>query len=168
MLKFSALTLAQKRFVVAAIESNPAYNKNPQITLKECSALYDAVRATRSGTKGEKIGYPNWLFAANKIERGVYQLPIPTAAELSAYQQELDAKLNPVKKAKAKVAKLAQAKVVKTKPVKAKKVAATATEDESEVEISGSRLNRIIEESAEFDQDVEDFNAILRENGIEV
>ena len=168
MLKFSALTLAQKRFVVAAIESNPAYNKNPQITLKECSALYDAVRATRSGAKGEKIGYPNWLFANNKIERGVYQLPVPTAAELSAYQQELDAKLNPVKKAKAKVAKLAQAKVVKTKPVKAKKVAATATEDESEVEISGSRLNRIIEESETFDQDVEDFNAILRENGIEV
>lgn len=168
MLKFSALTLAQKRFVVAAIESNAAYKKNPQITLKECSALYDAVRATRSGSKGEKIGYPNWLFAANKIERGVYQLPVPTAAELSAYQQELDAKLNPVKKAKAKVAKLAQAKVAKTKPVKAQKVAATATEDESEVEISGSRLNRIIEESAEYDQDVEDFNAILRENGIEV
>ncbi len=169
MLKFSTLTLAQKRFVVAAIESNPAYNKNPQITLKECSALYDAVRATRSGAKGEKIGYPNWLFANNKVERGVYQLPIPTAAELSAYQQELDAKLNPVKKAKAKVAKLAQAKVVKAKAVKpAKKVVATATEDESEVEISGSRLNRIIEESAEYDQDVEDFNQILRENGIEV
>lgn len=168
MLKFSNLTLAQKRFVVAAIESNAAYKKNPQITLKECSALYDAVRATRSGAKGEKIGYPNWLFASNKVERGVYQLPIPTEAELSAYQQELDAKLNPVKKAKAKVAKLAQAKVIKTKPVKVKKVAATATEDESEVEISGSRLNRIIEESAEYDQDVEDFNQILRENGIEV
>ena len=166
MLKFSALTLAQKRFVVAAIESNSAYSKNPQITLKECSALYDAIRATRSGSKGEKIGYPNWLFANNKIERGVYQLPIPTAAELSAYQQELDAKLNPVKKAKAKVAKLAKAKVVKTKPVKAKTV--TVSEDESEVEISGSRLNRIIEESAEYDQEVEDFNAILRENGIEV
>jgi hypothetical protein len=168
MLKFSSLTLAQKRFVVAAIESNPSYNKNPQITLKECSALYDSVRLARTGTKGEKIGYPNWLFAANKVERGVYQLPIPTAAELSAYQQELDAKLNPVKKAKAKVAKLAQAKVVKTKPVKAKKVVAKTAEDESEVEISGSRLNRIIEESAEYDQDVEDFNAILRENGIEV
>mgnify|MGYP001478959710 CR=1 FL=1 len=168
MLKFSTLTLAQKRFVVAAIESNPAYKKNPQITLKECSALYDAVRATRSGAKGEKIGYPNWLFANNKVERGVYQLPIPTDAELSNYQQELDAKLNPVKKAKAKVAKLAQAKVVKTKPVKAQKVVAKTAEDESEVEISGSRLNRIIEESAEYDQDVEDFNQILRENGIEV
>jgi hypothetical protein len=168
MLKFSALTLAQKRFVVAAIESNPAYTKNSQITLKECSALYDSIRATRSGAKGEKIGYPNWLFANNKVERGVYQLPVPTAAELSAYQQELDAKLNPVGKAKAKVAKLAQAKVIKTKPVKAKKVAATTTEDESEVVIKGSRLNRIIDEAAEYDQDVEDFNAILRENGIEV
>lgn len=169
MLKFSTLTLAQKRFVVAAIESNAAYKKNPQITLKECSALYDAIRATRQGAKGEKIGYPNWLFANNKIERGVYQLPIPTDAELSKYQQELDAKLNPVKKAKAKVAKLQQAKVIKTKPVKAQKVAATATEDESdEVEISGSRLNRIIAESEPFDADVEDFNQILRENGIEV
>ncbi len=168
MLKFSTLTLAQKRFVVAAIESNAAYKKNPQITLKECSALYDAIRATRSGSKGEKIGYPNWLFANNKIERGVYQLPIPTDAELSKYQQELDAKLNPVKKAKAKVAKLQQAKVVKTKPVKAQKVAPVVTEDESEVEISGSRLNRIIAESEPFDADVEDFNQILRENGIEV
>lgn len=165
MLKFSNLTLAQKRFVVAAIESNTAYKKNPQITLKECSALYDAVRATRSGAKGEKIGYPNWLFANNKVERGVYQLPIPTDAELSKFQQDLDAKLHPVAKAKAKVAKLAKAKVVKTKPVKAKKVSATETEDEV---ISGSRLNRIIEESDTVDQDVEDFNQILRENGIEV
>jgi hypothetical protein len=166
MLKFSALTLAQKRFVVAAIEHNKAYKKNPQITLKECSALYDAVRATRTGVKGEKIGYPNWLFANNKIERGVYQLPIPTDAELSAYQQELNAKRNPVAKAKAKVAAVRKATA---KPVKAKKVAPAATaEDEIETEISGTRLNRIIEESDTFDQDVEDFNAILRENGIEV
>lgn len=170
MLKFSALTLAQKRFVVAAIEANPAYKKNPQITLKECSALYDAVRATRTGSKGEKIGYPNWLFKANKVERGVYQLPIPTASELSDYQKELDAKLNPVAKAKAKVAKLAQAKVVKSKPVKAKKAAPVASEAKSvtETDIDGSRLSRIIEESDTFDQDVEDFNQILRDNGIEV
>ena len=166
MLKFSALTLAQKRFVVAAIESNPSLKKDPKITLKECSSIYDEVRATRTGTKGEKIGYPNWLFAANKIERGVYQLPVPTATELSAFQQELDAKLNPVAKAKAKVAKLQKAKVIKTKPVKATKVAATATENESD--ISGSRLSRIIEESEAVDADVEDFNEILRQNGIEV
>lgn len=171
MLKFSTLTLAQKRFVVAAIEANPAYKKNPQITLKECSALYDAVRATRTGSKGEKIGYPNWLFKANKVERGVYQLPIPTASELSDYQKELDAKLNPVAKAKAKVAKLAQAKVVKTKtakPVKEKKAVSTSNESESDETIVGTRLNRIIEESDAFDQDVEDFNQILRDNGIEV
>jgi hypothetical protein len=162
MLKFSALTLAQKRFVVAAIESNPGYKKNSNITLKECSALYDAIRATRSGAKGEKIGYPNWLFANNKLERGVYQLPVPTAAELSAYQQELNAKRNPVAKAKAKVVAVRKAT---TKPVKAKTV---VTENEVEEQISGSRLSRIIAESEPFDQDVEDFNDILRENGIEV
>ncbi len=167
MLKFSALTLAQKRFVVAAIEANPAYKKDPQITLKECSALYDEVRLARTGVKGEKIGYPNWLFKANKVERGVYQLPVPTATELSDYQKQLDAKLNPVKTAKAKVAKLAKVKVVKAKVAKAKAVAAPV-ESESDAKITGSRLNRIIEESDTFDQDVEDFNAILRENGIEV
>ena len=129
--------------------------------------MYDAVRATRTGSKGEKIGYPNWLFANNKVERGVYQLPIPTDAELSAYQQELNNKLNPVAKAKAKVAKLAKAKVVKVKPAKVK-TAPAVSEDESEIEISGSRLNRIIAESAPIDEDVEDFNQILRENGIEV
>ncbi len=168
MLKFANLTLAQKRFVVAAIESNPAYKKNPQITLKECSALYDAVRATRSGAKGEKIGYPNWLFAANKVERGVYQLPIPTATELSAYQQQLDAKLNPVAKAKAKVVKLQSAKAVKPKTKAQTKAPAPQAEDAAEESIQGSRLNKIIAESEPFDQDVEDFNAILRENGIEV
>ena len=165
MLKFSALSLAQKKCVVALIEHTPALKKTGRITLKEVTAITQDLAQMRD-QGAMKIGYPNWLFKANKIEKGVYQLPVPTAAELSAYQQEMDAKLNPVKKAKAKVAKLAQAKVIKTKPVKVKKVAATATEDESE--ISGSRLNRIIEESAEYDQDVEDFNAILRENGIEV
>jgi hypothetical protein len=165
MLKFSALSLAQKKCVVALIEHTPALKKTGQITLKEVTSItQDLAQMREQGAM--KIGYPNWLFKANKIEKGLYQLPVPTTAELSAYQQEMDAKLNPVKKAKAKVAKLAQAKVVKTKPVKAKKVAAKATEDESD--ISGSRLNRIIEESAEYDQDVEDFNAILRENGIEV
>lgn len=150
MLKFSNLTLAQQRFVVAAIESNKGYTTNPQITLKECSALYDAVRATRTGSKGEKIGYPNWLFANNKVERGVYQLPVPTAAELSKYQQELDAKLNPIKKAKAKVAKLQAVKTSKTAAPKA------------------TRLETVISESQPVDTDIEDFNAILRENGIEV
>lgn len=162
MLKFANLTLSQKRFVVAVIESNPQYKTDPQITLKECAAIYYAIRDTRTGAKGEKIGYPNWLFNKNKVERGVYQLPVPTATELSAYAKELaDKQTAPVAKAKAKVAKLAKAKTVK---VKAPKQSTEAKEDALE----SSRLQKIIDDSAEFDDDTEDFNAILRENGITV
>ena len=161
MLKFANLSLAQKRFVVAVIESNPQYKKDPQITLKECASIYYTLRDTRTGAKGEKIGYPNWLFNKNKVERGVYQLPIPTAQELSDFQKELTAKQTPkVAKAKAKVAKLAKAKTVKVK-----KDTAAQKQDS----LDTSRLQRIVEESAEYiDNDVEDFNQILRENGIEV
>lgn len=161
MLKFANLTLSQKRFVVAVLESNKQYKKDPQITLKECAAIYYAIRDQRTGAKGEKIGYPNWLFNKNKIERGVYQLPIPTDAELSAYAKELAEKNTPkVAKAKAKVAKLAKAKTVKVKaPAKA-----VAKEDSMEM----SRLQKIVDESVEFDDETEDFNAILRENGITV
>jgi hypothetical protein len=160
MLKFNALSLSQKRFVVAVIESNPQYKKDPQITLKECAAIYYTLRDTRTGAKNEKIGYPNWLFNKNKVERGVYQLPVPTDAELSAYQSELDAKLNPVVKAKAKVVKLAKAKTVKVK--------ATKTAEQKADALEASRLQKIIDESVGVDEDVEDFNQILRENGIEV
>jgi hypothetical protein len=158
MLKFNALSLSQKRFVVAVIESNPQYKKAPQITLKECAAIYYTLRDQRTGSKGEKIGYPNWLFNKNKVERGVYQLPVPTDAELSAFAKEIaDKQTAPVAKAKAKVAKLAKAKTVKVKtPAK--------TEDQMEM----SRLQRIIDDSVEVDGDVEDFNAILRENGIAI
>ena len=162
MLKFANLSLAQKRFVVAVLESNPQYKKDPQITLKECASIYYTLRDQRTGAKGEKIGYPNWLFNKNKVERGVYQLPVPTDAELTAYQKELDAKLTaPVAKAKAKVAKLAKAKTVKVK------TPAVVAEQE-ETEADSSRLQKIIDESEYVDEDVEDFNQILRENGIEV
>jgi hypothetical protein len=162
MLKFANLSLAQKRFVVSVLESNPQYKKAPQITLKECAAIYYTLRDQRTGAKGEKIGYPNWLFNKNKVERGVYQLPVPTAEELSAYAKELADKQTPkVAKAKAKVAKLQKAKTVKVKTAK------PAAEVEEEA-IENSRLMKIIDESAEVDEDVEDFNAILRENGIEV
>lgn len=161
MLKFANLTLSQKRFIVAVIEQSETAKETKQITLKECGAIYDNLRSNRQGAKGEKIGYPNWLFKANKLERGLYAVPVPTEAELSAYAKELAVKqTSPVAKAKAKVAKLA----VKTK---AAPVQATDA-DEDEQEISGSRLNKIIEESLEYDADVEDFNAILRENGIEI
>jgi hypothetical protein len=160
MLKFANLSLSQKRFVVAVLESNPQYKKDPQITLKECAAIYYTLRDTRTGAKNEKIGYPNWLFNKNKVERGVYQLPVPTATELSDYQKELDSKLNPVVKAKAKVAKLAKAKTVKVKTPK-------ATEAKEE-KLEASRLQKIVDESVDMDDDVEDFNQILRENGIEI
>ena len=160
MLKFSDLTLAQKRFIVAVIEHTPALKKTAQITLKECGAIYDALRAQRQGVKGDKIGYPNWLFKANKIERGMYQLPVPTAAELSSFAKELTVKTaTPVAKAKVKVAKLAKAKA--EKPVK-------AVVQKTDTSMKSSRLMSIVEESEPYDQDVEDFNAILRENGIEV
>jgi len=163
MLKFKDLTIAQKRFIVAVIEHDAKFKTEGKITLKECGAVYDALRADRSGVNA-KIGYPNWLFKTNKVERGVYELPVPTAAELSAYQKEVDAKANPLKVAKAKVVKL-----VTTKPAKkATKPVAVEADDEVETEVSGSRLTKIIEDSEPYDQDVEDFNAILRENGIEV
>lgn len=161
MLKFANLTLAQKRFVVAVIESNPQYKKDPQITLKECASIYYTLRDTRTGAKGEKIGYPNWLFNKNKVERGVYQLPVPTAAELSDFQKELTAKQTPkVAKAKAKVAKLQQAKTVKVKKDK--------PAEKAQDKLETSRLQKIVDDSFEVDADVEDFNQILRENGIEV
>ena len=162
MLKFANLSLSQKRFVVAVIESNPQYKKDPQITLKECAAIYYTLRDTRTGAKNEKIGYPNWLFNKNKVERGVYQLPVPTATELSDYQKQLDAKLNPVVKAKAKVAKLAKAKTVKVKSTPAAKA------EKKDVAFEKSRLQSVIDESVEVDTDVEDFNQILRENGITI
>lgn len=162
MLKFNALSLSQKRFVVAVIESNPQYKKDPQITLKECAAIYYSLRDQRTGSKGEKIGYPNWLFNKNKVERGVYQLPIPTETELSSFAKELaDKQTAPVAKAKAKVAKLQKAKTVTVKSA-----AKTAVEKDEQIQMS--RLQRIIDESVEVDGDVEDFNAILRENGISV
>ena len=162
MLKFANLSLSQKRFVVAVLESNPQYKKDPQITLKECAAIYYTLRDQRTGAKNEKIGYPNWLFNKNKVERGVYQLPVPTDAEMTAYSKELSDKMTaPVAKAKAKVAKLAKAKTVKVKTT-AKKA------EVAESELEASRLQRIIDESVSVDDDVEDFNQILKENGIEI
>jgi hypothetical protein len=161
MLKFAALSLAQKRFVVAVLEAHPQYKKKPEITLKECASIYYVMREQRTGAKGEKIGYPNWLFAANKVERGLYQLPVPSADEMKAYQKEVtDVKVSPVAKAKAKVAKLAKTVKVKSTP------AAKAVEKETKSDLN--RLQNIIDESMTYDDDTEDFNAILRENGIEI
>lgn len=163
MLKFADLSLSQKRFVVALLDAQPTFKKNPQITLKECAAFYYEMRDQRTGAKGEKIGYPNWLFNKNKVERGVYQLPVPNATELSAFAKEVAAKAAP--KATAKAAKATKAKVVN---VKAKAPAKAKTTPVAEKTLEGSRLQNIIDESVSVDEDVEDFNQILRDNGIEV
>jgi hypothetical protein len=168
MLKFANLTLAQKRFVVSVIESNPQYKKDPMITLKQCASIYYELRDKRTGVKGEKVGYPNWLYNKNKVSRGVYQLPVPTDAELSKFAQDLAAKTNPVKTAKTKVAKLAKAKIINVKQKSTAEAPASTSIDAENDSVEASRLAKIIEDSEPFDADVEDFNRILRENGIEV
>lgn len=147
MLKFANLTLSQQKCVVALIEHTPSLTKDGRITLKEVVAITQDLAEKRTAG-GVKIGYPNWLFKANKVEKGVYQLPVPTAQELSDFAQ--------ASAPKAKVAK------VKTVKVKTPKVTAV-TRDNGE-----SRLQRIIDESEYIDEDVEDFNDILRANGIEI
>lgn len=164
MLKFAALTLSQQKCVVALIEADASLKKTGQITLKQVVSITQDLAAKRTAG-GVKIGYPNWLFKANKIEKGVYQLPLPTEAELSKFTQDTQAKANPVKTAKAKVAKLAKAKVVKVKQPKVQK---SETDEDFEPKVSSGRLAAIIDESVAYDEDVEDFNAILRENGITI
>lgn len=152
MLKFADLSMAQKKCVVALIEAQPSLKKNGVISLKAVVSITQDLASKRKAG-APKIGYPNWLFKANKIERGVYQLPVPTAAELSQYTKDLANK-----PASSKIVK--NKKVVKVKT--AKPVAATTDLSET------TRLEKIINDSVEVDQDTEDFNQILRENGIEV
>jgi hypothetical protein len=160
MLKFASLSLAQKRFVVSMIEANPALRQNPKVTLKDCSAHYNEMAAKRD-TTGIKLGVPNWLFKANKVERGVYQLPVPNDMELSDYAKQL----TQTAAYKTKTAKVKAPKVVKAKVTKVK---ATKVVDQEDAPIAKGRLAKIIDESVAYDDDVEDFNEILRQNGIEV
>jgi hypothetical protein len=151
MLKFADLSMSQKKCIVALIEHSPALKKSGRISLKEVIAITQEL-AKKRAKGGVKIGYPNWLFKSNKVERGVYEMPVPTASELSDYTKQLTSK--PAKVAKVKVAKVKQPKVAKT-------VAKPKVSDQT-------RLEKIIDESDAVDQDVEDFNQILRENGITV
>jgi len=151
MLKFADLSMSQKKCIVALIEHSPALKKSGRISLKEVIAITQEL-AKKRAKGGVKIGYPNWLFKSNKVERGVYEMPVPTASELSDYTKQLTSK--PAKVAKVKVAKVKQPKVAKT-------VAKPKVSDQT-------RLEKIIDESDAVDQDVEDFNQILRENGIAV
>lgn len=96
MLKYTDLTAAQKRFVDAAIEARPTLATQETVTLKECAAVYYQMRDTRTGVKGEKIGYPNWLYAANKVSRGVYAFPFPGAPEIAVKEKLEKSKLQKI------------------------------------------------------------------------
>jgi hypothetical protein len=151
MLKFANLTLSQQKCVVALIEHTPSLTKDGRITLKEVVAITQELAAKRTAG-GVKIGYPNWLFKSNKVEKGVYQLPVPTAQELSDFAQ----------------ASAPKTKVAKVKTVKVKTPKVTAKSAVTKDTDADSRLQRIIGDSEFVDEDVEDFNQILRDNGIEV
>jgi hypothetical protein len=150
MLKFADLSMAQKKCVVALIEAQPSLKKNSKISLKEVVSITQDLASKRS-SGAPKIGYPNWLFKTNKVERGMYQLPVPTDAELSNYTKDL-------------TNKPASSKIVKNKKVVKVVAKSKPSADLSET----TRLEKIINDSVEVDQDTEDFNQILRENGIEV
>jgi hypothetical protein len=142
MLKFSDLSKSQKKCVVALVDANPSLKSVAQITLKEVVAITQSLAAKRTDG-APKIGYPNWLFKHNKVDRGVYQLPVPSEQELADFMASFTQ--GAAAQPKAKVTQVAKTK------------AAVAT-----------RLEKIVEESPVHDQDVEEFNQILRENGIEV
>jgi len=150
MLKFADLSMAQKKCVVALIEAQPSLKKNSKISLKEVVSITQDLASKRSAG-AVKIGYPNWLFKTNKVERGVYQLPVPTDTELSNYTKDI-------------TNKPASSKIVKNKKVVKVTSKVKPSTDLSET----TRLEKIINDSVEVDQDTEDFNQILRENGIEV
>jgi len=150
MLKFADLSMAQKKCVVALIEAQPSLNKNSKISLKEVVAITQDLASKRTAG-APKIGYPNWLFKTNKVERGLYQLPVPTATELSTYVKDLNNK------------------PTSSKIVKNKKVVKVTSKVKPATDLSETtRLEKIINDSVEVDGDTEDFNQILRENGITV
>lgn len=157
MLKFADLSKSQKTFIVRMLDQFPAYASEKTLNAKQIHAAYFKLKDSRSKT-GEKLGYPNWLQNKNRVDRGTYQMPWPTQKELSDYAAAKSApkavKTKAVKVIKVKVAKVKQPKAVKT-------VAKPKASDQT-------RLEKLIDESETVDQDVEDFNQILRENGIEV
>lgn len=82
MLKYKDLTPGQKRCVDAYLAEAPELKKKRTITFKEISRIHYAIHDKR-GEGAPKIGYPNWMIAAdNKVERGVYWFPSPDASAL--------------------------------------------------------------------------------------
>lgn len=83
MLTYNDLTKAQKRFVDAVLAEFPEYKKTGTVNRKELESIYWTLNDKRA-TGGEKVGFPNWLTAKNKISRGVFQLPMPEAVSAKA------------------------------------------------------------------------------------
>jgi hypothetical protein len=90
MLKFSDLSMSQKKAIVAIVNHTPSLKTQGTVTLKEIITITQDLAAKRS-EGAPKIGYPNWLFKENKVERGLYQLPVPTEAEVSEYNSAANA-----------------------------------------------------------------------------
>ena len=136
-LSFADLTKSQKTFVVRLMELHPEYKTETDLGWKQLHAAYFEMRDQRSATN-EKIGCPIWIQKANIVGRGTYQMPWPTAQELSDFQNAKSAPKAPA----AKVQKAAAGK---------------------------KRLEKLLEtKQAVQDSDVEDFNKILKDAGIEV
>ena len=83
-MKFASLTKAQKRFIVAAINHNPALAEQSEVSRAEILDAYWTLRNARTGNE-PKVGLPNWLMNTAKTGRGTYVFPAPTAAELEEY-----------------------------------------------------------------------------------
>jgi len=146
MLKFKDLTTSQKSFIVRTLELFPSYAEKSVLGAKDIHASYYELKDTRSST-GEKLGYPNWLQSNNRVGRGSYEMPWPTAAELSDFAKGTPTK--PVKQPKVKV--------------KVKAASKSATKDEV------SRLEKIIADSDPIEDTSDaEFLDELRANGINV
>jgi len=161
MLKFNGLTKAQKHCMIAYIEQNPSLRTNGKIFLKDLVALHHEIADKRTDG-APKVGFPNWMTRVNKVDRGTYQLPLPSDAELSQFAKEMSQTFGKVKAVKAPTA---------TKRVSSAKTVSSTADSIAEAEgqmKQKSRIETIIDESNSYDQDEEDFNAILRENGITV
>lgn len=83
-MNFTNLTKAQKRFIVSAINHNPALAEKTEVTRAEILDAYWTLRNARTGNE-PKVGLPNWLMNNAKTGRGTYTFPAPTEAQLTEY-----------------------------------------------------------------------------------
>lgn len=91
MLKYADLSKSQKRFIDVLVREFPANAKSGQVNRKELESIYWTLNEKRSAG-GEKVGFPNWLTAKNKIGRGVFALPLPEAQAAKVKKSALEEK----------------------------------------------------------------------------